>query len=98
MSGQKIIAFNADEFCRLLTSYSEGRLPLDFELKHVAVDKILTRQIAFIGVSKQWQDEPLPGREEYAPLHLRYEGKRMMSWGQKNNEPFWQDAEAPRYK
>ena len=99
MSGFKIIQFDAADFCKLLTHYSEGMLPLDFELKHVAVDTILKRQIAFIGESKQWEDEPLAGREEYGPLHLRYEGKRVMSWGRKGDEPFWQDAnETPQFK
>lgn len=98
MSGSKIIEFDANDFCKLLTSYSEGLVPLDFELAHVAVDTLLKRQIAFIGRSKQWQDEPLPGKEEYAPLLLRYEGKRIMSWGRKGNEVFWQDAETPKYQ
>jgi len=99
MAGTKVIGFNADEFCKLITHYSDGKLPLDFELKHVAVDTILKRQIAFIGFSKQWEDEPLPGKEEYAPLMLRYEGKRIMSWGRKGNDPFWQDAlDAPKFK
>ncbi|SRR5260370_20328104 len=98
MSGSKVIRFDAIDFCKLLTHYSEGILPLDFELKHVAIDTILKRQIAFIGFSKQWQDEPLPGKEEYGPLHLRYEGKRIFSWGRKGEEGFWQDAlDAPRF-
>lgn len=98
MAGSKIIRFDARDFCKLLTHYSEGLVPLDFELKHVAVDTILKRQIAFIGESKQWRDDPLPGKEEYGPLHLRYEGKRIMSWGRKGNEPFWQDAnDTPKF-
>lgn len=92
MSGFKIVQFDARDFCKLVTHYSEGRLPLDFELDHVAMDTILKRQVAFIGRSKQWSDEPLPGKDEYAPLHLRYEGKRIFSWGEKGSEGFWQDA------
>ena len=99
MAGSKIIQFDANDFCKLLTHYSEGKLPLDFELKHVAVDTILKRQIAFIGVSKQWQDDPIPGKEEYNPLVLRYEGKRIMSWGRHGDETFWQDAnDVPKYQ
>lgn len=94
----KIIQFDARDFCKMLTAYSEGRLPLDFELDHVGVDTILTRQICFIGRSKQWQDEKLEGQEGYAPLMLRYEGKRIMSWGKKGSDPFWQDADVPRYQ
>lgn len=98
MSGFKVVQFDARDFCKLITHYSEGRLPLDFELAHVAVDTILKRQIAFIGQSKQWQDEPLQGQEGYAPLHIRYEGKRIFSWGEKGSEGFWQDAnEAPKF-
>lgn len=98
MSGSKLIQFDANDFCKLLTAYSEGLVPLDFELKHVAVDTRLKRQIAFIGESKQWQDEPMPGKDEYAPLVLRYEGKRIMSWGRKGTDPFWQDSEAPKFR
>lgn len=98
MAGRKIIEFDAEEFCKLLTHYTEGKVPLDFELKHVAIDTILKRQIAFIGVSKQWQDEPIPGRDEYNPLQIRYEGKKVMSWGRKDDEPFWQNAEAPKLR
>jgi hypothetical protein len=97
VSGTKIIRFDARDFCKLLTSYSEGRLPLDFELDHVGVDTILTRQICFIGRSKQWQDDPLPSGG-FGPLMLRYEGQRMMSWGQKGKDPFYSDVEIPRYQ
>ncbi len=97
MAGSKVIRFDARDFCKLLTHYSEGIVPLDFELKHVAVDTILKRQIAFIGFSKQWQDEPLPGKDEYGPLHIRYEGKNIMSWGRKGDDPFYQAApDAPK--
>lgn len=97
MPGSKVIRFDARDFMKLLTHYSDGLIPIDFELDHVAVDTILKRQIAFIGRSKQWQDEPLAGKEEYGPLHLRYEGKRIMSWGRKGDVPFWQDAQdAPK--
>ena len=98
MAGRKVIQFDANDFCKLLTSYSEGLMPLDFELKHVAVDTLLKRQIAFIGESKQWQDDPLPGKEEYAPLMLRYEGKKVMSWGRKGTDPFWQDSQIPKFQ
>jgi hypothetical protein len=107
--GTKVIEFEADEFAKLLTHYTDGLVPLDFRVLHVAVDSMLTRQIAFIGESAQWQDEPVK-REllektgaqgdtgGYAPLQLRYEGKRVMNYGQKGNDPFWQDAEAPKWK
>lgn len=99
MAGSKIIGFDAQDFCKLLTQYTEGRLPLDFELMHIGVDTILTRQIAFIGKSSQWQDDPLgDGKEGYGPLMLRYEGKRVMSWGRKGTDPFWQDTETPKFQ
>ena len=98
MSGTKVIQFDANDFCKMLTSYTEGLLPLDFELDAVAVDTILKRQIAFIGRSKQWQDEPISGKEEYNPLVLRYEGKHIMSWGRKGDEVFWGEAETPKFQ
>ena len=100
MPGTKIVAFDAHDIVKLWTHYSEGRMPLDAELKALAVDKKLVRCILFIINSKQWADECIPGRDgEYNPLHLRYEGKRILSWGNFGTEPFWQDAnETPRYQ
>ena len=99
MPGSKIIEFDARDFCKLLTHFSEGKVPLDFELKHVAVDTILKRQIAFIGESKQWQDEPIPGRDEYNPLHVRYEKRSLMTWGKHGEDPFWSEAnEIPKFQ
>jgi len=91
-AGSKIIAIDAESLLKLWIHYSDGKLPLDSELKAFAVDTILKRQLAFIVESSQWDDEPLPGKSELAPLHLRYEGKMVMSWGDKMEEPFWQNA------
>lgn len=100
MAGTKIIRFDARDFCKLLTSYSEGRLPLDFELDHVAIDTILTRQIAFIGRSKEWPEEERlrDGKEGFGPLMLRYEGHRVLSWGKKGTDPFWSETEVPKFQ
>src|SRR5260370_39262131 len=98
MSGTKIISFDARDFMHIVTHYSDGLLPIDFELKHVAVDTILKRQIGFMGNSKQWEDTPIPGSDDkYNPRHIRYERKRIMSYGKKGEDPFLQDApDAPK--
>jgi len=100
MAGTKIVTFDARDFMHIVTHYSDGLLPLDFELKHVAIDTILKRQIAFIGNSKQWEDTPIPGTDDkYNPLQIRYERKRIMSYGKKGTEPFWQDSnDTPDYR
>jgi hypothetical protein len=95
----KIIQFDGPSFCKLLTHYTDGKVPQDFELKHVAMDTILKRQVAFIGESKNWQDEMLPGQEAYAPLMVRFEGKKVLSWGRKDAEVFWNDSpDAPKFQ
>lgn len=97
--GSKLLVMDANDIVKMLTSYSEGRVPLDAELNHVAVDSILKRQIAFIMTSQQWpEEELLENGKGYGPLQIRYEGKRMMTWGKKGTEVFWSDTDAPKFQ
>lgn len=99
MSGSKVILFDAEGIIKLWTHYTEGIMPLDAELAALAVDTVLPRQICFIVNSKQWQDSPVPGKDYYNPLHLRYEGGRVLSWGKFGTDPFWENAnETPKFQ
>ena len=100
MSGIKIIAFSAPDIVKLWIHYSDGRIPIDGELKAMGVDTKLPRQILFIIDSKQWpENEKVAGGDGYNPLHLRWEGKRVLSWGKFGTEPIWQDQnETPKYQ
>lgn len=100
MAGSKLIVFDANQFIKLLCHYTEGRVPIDAELKSLGVGTRMKRQIGMLITSQQWpKDELDPTGNFYHPLHIRYEGNKVMSWGKKGTEPFWQDQnEAPKFQ
>lgn len=101
MAGSKIVAMDAHAIVKLWTHYTEGRMPLDAELKGFAISKILPRQVAFIVESKQWQERDTPQPGKLNAIHLRYEGKRVMSWNsrEQGSDAVWSDAnETPKFQ
>ena len=85
-----MFVFDPKDLVNLLIHYSQGEVPLDSEVKEVKVNKFLERHIGLEIESKDWQ--------ESAPLQIRYEGKRIMSWSkERDHEPIWAAApDAPR--
>ena len=100
MAGSKLIVFDANDFVKLLVHYTEGRVPIDAELKSLGVGTRMKRQIGMLLRSEQWPREELDASGNfYHPLHIRYEGKKIMSWGKKGSEVFWQDQNAtPKFQ
>jgi hypothetical protein len=92
MAGTKHIVIDAADLLKLLIHYSDGRIPIDAELRSLGVGTRMKRQIGMLVLSQQWpKDELDPSGNFYHPLHIRYEGKKIMSWGKKGSEVFWQD-------
>jgi hypothetical protein len=88
------IEFDPINLLGLLTHYTDGDVPLDAELVNVSVGAVLSRHIGLEVKSDQWTGEPLPdGSGLFAPLHLRYEGRKTLSWGRKDQEVAWSDAD-----
>jgi hypothetical protein len=96
---QKRIIFDPQSLISLLTHYTDGKVPLDTIVKGVKVHPELNRTIGFECESAQWsntiESEKSPG--VLAPLVVRYEGKKTLSWGGKHEEMRWTDSvEAPK--
>ena len=97
MAGSKLVVFDANDFLKLLCHYSEGKVPIDAELRSLGVGTKMKRQIGMLVRSQQWGPTPT-GLDYHQPLHIRYEQKKVMSWGKKGTEPFWQQQnETPKF-
>ena len=88
--------FDAESVLRLLCHYTDGAVPLDSVLKSAGVSAVFGRWIGLNVESKEWSGEEVLGGG-LAPLHVRYEGKKVMSWEGKGMEPEWTEGvEAPK--
>lgn len=89
----RTIHFNAEDLIQLLVHYTDGRVPLDTTLKTVGVSQFLQRWIGLEVASAQWSDgTPVPGGDGISPLHIRYEGKKVLKLGKRDAQPIWTDA------
>jgi hypothetical protein len=91
---QREIHFDAQSALRLLTHYTDGDLPLDSELAFAGVSPRLQRWLCFGIASREWTQEELA-----KPLHVRYEGRKVMSWSKNSSDPqpVWEEGvEAPK--
>lgn len=78
----KLFVFEPNDLLRLLTHYTDGGVPLDGEATNVMVNERLQRFVGIEVRSKEWED--------FTPLHIRYEGARVMSWSKgTGDEPIW---------
>lgn len=83
---QKRIEFDANSLLKLLVHYTqdhEDRVPLDAELVAAGVSQYLPRWVILVVKSEhEWKDVPIsPKTHEPEFLHVRYEGRKVMSWG-----------------
>lgn len=101
MATQRVI-FEGESLLRLLTAYFDGKIPLDAKLLFVGAGQQLQRWIGLWVESEQWgSDGEVEGGHGLVPLHLRYEGRRNLSWTKRDgNEIDWgregEDFEIPR--
>jgi hypothetical protein len=99
---QKTIYIDAESILQLLTHYSEGDLPLDAKLLTAGVSSYLARWIGLRVDSEQWRDWRTAERTQdggLRPLHIRYEGKKVLVWGDGSREehPVWESGvEGPK--
>lgn len=86
----RMLIFSPNDLMRLLTHYTDGKIPLDAEVKFVGPSKKLNRYISFICESKEWENED--------PINVRYEGRKVASWDEKGAPVIWGDSpEAPKH-
>ena len=94
----RTIYIDADSILKLLTHYSDGDVPLDAELQGAGVSRWLGRWIGLVVKSDQWAHDSgaIANDGGLKPLHVRYEGKKVLSW-KGGDEPLWVDApEGPK--
>ena len=73
MPHQKLFIFDPEDLVKLLTHYTDGKIPLDATVLNVGFSQFLQRAVGIEVESKEFE----PGWE---PLHIRYEGKKILSW------------------
>ena len=87
----KMYVFEPTDLVRLLTHYTDGLVPLDAEIVSVGMNPYLNRFIGLEVASKEWGEPTMRnGQEVMEPLHLRYEGKRIMKFtANQGQDPEW---------
>lgn len=90
------VIFSPETLIALMQHYSEDhedRIPLDATLVSMGPTR-LERMIVMLMESQSWEGGTTHGRENkigiLSPLHFRYEGKKVLSWGGKSQELKWQ--------
>lgn len=97
---QKRIEFDANSLLKLLVHYTmdhDDRVPLDAELVLAGVSPFLQRYVMLEAKSDhEWKDVPINIQtREPEILHVRYEGKKVMSWGKDQSQhtmETWKDS------
>jgi hypothetical protein len=91
MAGTKMYCFEPESLVRLLTHYTDGLVPLDAQVTNVGFNPYLGRMIGIEVQSSEW--------DNFEPLHIRYEGSKIMSWvkGTGVDKPIWSETpDTPR--
>ena len=91
----RLIIFDTKDLKDLLIHYTQGALiPLDSEVKEVAVSRYMQRIISLNIESKDWPVENVSSVSgELAPIEFIYEGKKTFSWSKTDgDEAKWLDA------
>lgn len=89
--GTKLLVIDGQSLLNLLIHYTDGEIDLDSKLLSVGISQYLGEWIGMVIESSQWKDSLEPGKDYYAPLHIRYEGNKILKWGQKDTPYNWQD-------
>lgn len=101
---QRIIEFDAQSLLHLLIHYTQDHdceIPLDGTLTGAGVSQFIPRWVMLEVASDKWDGiRFVPGADEPYPLHVRYEGKRVMSWGndgEQHTKDTWKESvETPK--
>jgi len=103
MAGTRKIVFDGNSLLKLLTHYTQDSadsIPLDGELVDCGVSARLGQWIGLLVRSANWDGPVVPSGDGLRPLHIRYEGKRVMTWKQdgSTNNPEWKPSVESPYK
>lgn len=93
---ERQIVVSADSILKLLTSFTDGQVPLDAELRAAGVSRTLGRWVGLLVASEQWGGPEIFGGG-LQPLHIRYERKKLLQWDEKGTPAEWKEGvEAPK--
>jgi hypothetical protein len=81
LSYQKAFILDPKDLLNLWCHYTDGGVPLDGEVKSVGFNPYLERFVGIEVESDEWQTQE--------PLHLRYEGKKVLSWTKGQDSNSW---------
>lgn len=92
---RKLIIFKLDDLLKLLTHYTDGEVPPNAEARGFSASKALRNWLS-INARAKWPRSKLRSNRKYGqgmlfPLHIRYEGKRIMTWDEKGTPITWSD-------
>ena len=93
----KVLVMKAEDIVNLLKHYfcPTGELPLDAELLSLHFSARLQRAVGLEMRSdgEGWHSgrdsNPAGPLKGFTPLFLKYEGGRVLAWGQKGDDPSW---------
>jgi hypothetical protein len=87
--GSKILVISPESLRDLLVHYTDGVVPLDARIISIGTSQYFQRWIGIEMESGQWSGDKAENSEAYSPLHLRYEGKKILTWGDKHKPYEW---------
>jgi hypothetical protein len=87
---QRIIETDIHSLIALFTHYLNGKeVPLDVEVESLSVSPILERWLLIFCKSAKWMSGTLMPDGGLSPLHIRFEGGRVMTISGKGADPTW---------
>ena len=87
---QRILETDIQSLVQLIVHYCDGKeVPLDTEVLSMSVSPILQRWVMLWCKSSKWMSGGVASDGSLAPLHIRFEGGRVMTMGNKGEDPKW---------
>jgi hypothetical protein len=87
---QRVIETDIHSIVALMTHYLDGKsIPLDVEVESLSVSPLLQRWLLIWCRSGKWMDGQIMPDGGVTPLHVRFEGGKVMTIKGKGEEPTW---------
>lgn len=76
---KKILVFEPNDILRLMTHYTDGKVPLTAEVKQFGVSQFLNRMMIFFVESPEWDE----GAGLDNPMIVEFVGRKVAAWDEK---------------
>lgn len=94
------VILSPETFLAMMQAYSEDcqdRVPINAKIINVGVVTALPRMVGFMVEADGWEGGSLLGRAGKigirSPLHFRFEGNKMLNWGDREQPAQWDYVE-----